>query len=100
MSFLESLEQLLDARERIAAREHLIDQPQATQMMLVINANAPATLRRLDQATILVGAHIAHGGLGLACQFIDSELAQIELALGACGRRRSFRRRRTECGCN
>ena len=56
------VEQIADARQGVAAFQHLRDHPQPGQMLVVVDAYPATSLRRWNQASILIGADVAHGG--------------------------------------
>ena len=69
---LKRVEQLADVRERVAAVEQLPDHPQSRQVRVVVDADAPLSPRRRDEAAILVRAHVANRGTGFARQLVDA----------------------------
>lgn len=52
MTFDDGLEQFLDVGERVAACQQMIDQFEPAEVCLRIDADAAATLGRVDQAAV------------------------------------------------
>ncbi|CAM2138382.1 hypothetical protein PT2222_100234 [Paraburkholderia tropica] len=79
---VDGLDEVLDIRERVAAREQVIDELEPRHVRVVVNAHAAALVGRHEQIAVLIGAHVAHRGAGHAREFVDGVLAVV----GALGR--------------
>lgn len=95
VAFVHGLDQILDVRECVAAREQMIDQLQTRHVSVVIHAHSAAFFRRREKAAVLVRPHVSHRCVADAREFVDRVLVAQR---GACGRVRGAGRGRRRGG--
>ena len=70
-----ALHQLGDVGQAEPPLQQRRDEPEAHQVGFAVPGDPAFTARRCQQAAVLVGAHVAHGGAGLPGQVVDAQLA-------------------------